>query len=174
MQEAAPIEWISLVPGNTRLHWGKFSGGKLIEAWHTRHIEEEDTTEDVHILATGTSQNQSKNKDKNKNKNAKIAENDRNGNVREMVEENDTNGQIHKSQASCGPDCASLYIYVADVVPSQTSRVKDKHAFVHVLPLSQALEGQYETMGKDRVLSLLGALQAYRCAALVIDAGKIV
>lgn len=30
--------WLALVIGNSRLHWGFFSGGKLRQVWHSQHL----------------------------------------------------------------------------------------------------------------------------------------
>ncbi|MFB2937184.1 pantothenate kinase [Aerosakkonemataceae cyanobacterium BLCC-F154] len=30
--------WLALTIGNSRLHWAKFSGAKLVEAWDTEHL----------------------------------------------------------------------------------------------------------------------------------------
>ena len=119
-----PLEWVSLVPGNTRLHWAHFTGNTLTSTWHTSHIAQDDDADAVRALI---------------------------GNGKDP--------------------CTGLRVYVADVVPSQTQRLQEKGENVSVLPLSRVMEGQYDTMGKDRVLSVLGAWQEHQCSALVIDAG---
>lgn len=62
-------------------------------------------------------------------------------------------------------------LYLASVVPQQTSFWQSYPNITEIGLADIPLEGIYPTMGIDRALALYGAIENYGCPCLVIDAG---
>ena len=68
-------------------------------------------------------------------------------------------------------DNTDLPLYIASVVPGQTNVWLD-HPNCRIISLHDIpLEGLYLTLGLDRALAAIGAIDVYGCPNLVIDAG---
>jgi type III pantothenate kinase len=62
-------------------------------------------------------------------------------------------------------------LYLASVVPQQTSFWQSYPNTIEIDLFDIPLEGIYPTMGIDRALALYGAIKNYGCPCLVVDAG---
>jgi type III pantothenate kinase len=108
------LEWLALIIGNSRLHWGWFEQDHLKKTWHTPHL----TT------------------------------------VLSLVEQR-----------------SDLPLYLASVVPSQTSFCRNYPHLIEIQLEQIPLKKLYPTLGIDRALSAFGAGETYGFPCLVIDVG---
>lgn len=79
--------------------------------------------------------------------------------------------QRGKPPHATGSPASPLPLYIASVVPNQTT-LWQTYPKVHVINLDQVpLQGLYSTLGIDRALALWGAGETWSWPMLVIDAG---
>lgn len=114
-------DWLGLVIGNSRLHWGWFQENTLQRTWHSPHL-----TQPASTLPSFIS---------------------------EVVGNTE------------------MLVYLASVVPTQTQLWQGLKDWQEITLEDIPLGGMYETMGRDRALSLYGAISHYNSPILVIDGG---
>ena len=158
----AAEEWLALVIGNTRLHWGYFVGDRLINVWHTPHLERQMA---LRIQSSGFD--------------ADVWHR-----VPGLVYSEVLDRPSNFQPPSTNPSPRSLWI--ASVVPDQTALWANQRFFdkdrtnssnensqvpAHVVQRSQIpLQNLYPTLGIDRAINLLGASHP-DWPVLAIDAG---
>lgn len=121
--------WLGLMIGNSRMHWGYFAAQELLKTWSTKYLFIQD----------------------------KIINNQL---PQEVFLDN-----FHNVNP------ANLPLYLASVVPEQTS-IWQNYPHAKVINLdSIPLKNVYPTLGIDRALAVWGASQTIGLPILVIDAG---
>ncbi len=153
---SATEDWLALVIGNTRLHWGAFQSGQLARVWHTPHLDRDWV---VRIQASGFS--------------TEIWQRVF-GLSHSAIAENPS--QLPPSQPF-----QPQSLWLASVVPEQTALWANRRAAdsettcsmpTYVVARSQIpLQNIYPTLGIDRAINLLGAGHTVGWPVLVIDAG---
>ena len=145
---------IALAIGNSRLHWGLFSGETLQETWDTqhlnvdaiRHLSKDEKTEFLVQSAIAPIEKKYAQKLLSLSTNPELAE--------------------HHAQ-----QFVILPLVLASVVPDQTA-LWQNYPDVRIITLDQLpIKGLYPTLGIDRALTLLGAGTQLGWPVLVIDAG---
>ena len=150
---AVTEDWLALVIGNTRLHWGAFEGDRLISAWHAPHLERD--------LALRIQQSQ--------------FNEDGWQRVPGLVRSESASEPLPQRSVPLLPRS----LWIASVVPEQTAiwanqRASDRNEGIPTFVVSRSqipLQNVYPTLGIDRAINLLGAGDRYGWPALVIDAG---
>lgn len=134
--------WLGLVIGNTRLHWGLFQGEKLIEAWHTPHLEPSaaEQLRQQQFAANAWQQ---------------------------LLPVTTESLPLPFLNTVTSP----LALYCVSVAPSQTALWERYAHFQEIQLRDLPLENSYPTLGIDRALNLLEAADCYGWPMLVIDAG---
>jgi type III pantothenate kinase len=134
--------WLALEIGNSRLHWALFIGEALECVWDTEHLPESVIQQMAQCRTLDVP--------------AEIFPlNLLSGKQREIIAETSS----------------YLPIFVASVVPKQTT-LWQKYPHIRVITLDQLpLKGIYPTLGIDRALALWGAGKTWDFPMLVIDAG---
>lgn len=152
--------WLALAIGNSRLHWAWFLGEKLQQAWDTPHLPASVIQQlaNCHTIAgfpkeiLSPSNLSPQPPDKIK---LPLPLSSRKG-----------LGVGGKGEFSFCPP-----LYLASVVPSQTT-LWQAYPDVNIITLDKIpLLGMYPTLGSDRALALYGAGETYGFPILVIDAG---
>lgn len=142
VEKEAP--WLSLVVGNTRLHWGFFQGAKLISSWHTLHMNRQD----IELITKGQFQREAW-----------------------LLTSASISQKLLPASLPTQP-IASTQLWIASAVPEQTSKWIEAAKEASVVHNSCIpIEGLYETLGCDRAINLLGAGNTLGWPVLVIDAG---
>jgi len=158
---SATDDWLALVIGNTRLHWGAFRAGQLASVWHTPHLARDWV--------------------------ARIQSSGFDAEVWKRVP-GLSYSAVPKDLAPkdlAPKDLQSLHqpqsLWLASVVPEQTAlwanrRAADsderQRASTYVVERSQIpLQNIYPTLGIDRAINLLGAGHTVGWPVLVVDAG---
>jgi len=152
--------WLSLIIGNTRLHWGFFRDGQLISTWHTPHLHQPD----MELIANGQFQGDAWQA------------------LAEATPQNSRPASLISSLPSPLPNplasplpeqpLSPSQLWIASAVPSQTSQWLEAAGGARVVHNSHVpIEGLYGTLGCDRAINLLGAGNAVGWPVLVIDAG---
>ena len=138
--------WLALVIGNTRLHWGYFSQGKLTGCWHTAPLSVAAARQLVeHQFQAEAWQR-----------------------ITSAIDSPSTELADNFPQA---PLQASD-LWMASVVPEQTHLWQTVAKQGHVVARSQIpLQSLYPTCGIDRAMTLLGAGARVGWPCLVIDGG---
>lgn len=168
--------WLALVIGNTRLHWGYFVGDRLLNVWHTPHLEREAA---LRIQSSGFDAD---------------AWHRVPGLVySEVLDSEVLDSEVLDRPSGSQPSSTTLSprsLWIASVVPEQTalwanqrffdndrlnsrvnSRNQNSQVPARVVERSQIpLQNLYATLGIDRAINLLGASHL-NCPVLVIDAG---
>lgn len=147
-QESGPT-WLALMIGNSRLHWALFSGTTLREAWEIDHVP---VTAIERMIQQWTIGN--------------WPESIFPPNVREWV-----NRTANHSSSLDEPTTPKIPLYLASVVPAQTSIWQTYPLTILITPDQLSLQGLYSTLGIDRALAVLGAGSQLGWPILVIDAG---
>ncbi|NJM97864.1 MAG: pantothenate kinase [Phormidesmis sp. RL_2_1] len=145
--------WLSLVMGNTRLHWGLFSHHQLIESWHTPHF----TADRVEHLLLGRFELNA---------------------WQDIWPETTCKTAlwpVEKLSADALAHVSALWI--ASAVPEQMALWEAQTAQggcveLHVVRRSHIpLAGLYPALGLDRAINLLGAGDTRGWPVIVMDAG---
>lgn len=160
MHPSVTAEWLALVIGNTRLHWGLFQSEQLVSVWHTPHLEPDLAT---YIQQSGF-----------------VA------NAWERVAGLSFSESISRLETRSQPFAPlPKSLWIASVVPAQTAVWASRRAVDNELvdeATSQVqtflvarsripLQNVYLTLGIDRAINLLGAGATFGWPVLVIDAG---
>jgi type III pantothenate kinase len=130
-----------LTIGNSRLHWACFSGETLCCAWDSDHLSAADVPQVAKCWAVG------------------------------KYDQKFFPPSLISQLERTGGTPSHLPVYLASVVPAQTSLWQTLPG-VRVITLEQIpLPGTYPTLGVDRALALWGAGVTLSWPVLVIDAG---
>lgn len=133
--------WLALMIGNSRLHWAWFVGTMLQRTWDTPHLSS--------------------------------------GLIADLIEHrlyfaaclDRLTAELPVLPDFLSSIPAELPLWIASVVPAQTS-IWQVYDHSHGITLEHiAIAGLYPTLGIDRALAGLGAATVYGCPNLVIDAG---
>lgn len=156
VSSSATEDWLALVMGNTRLHWGAFQSGQLARVWHTPHLDRDWV---ARVQSSGFS--------------AEVWQRVPGLSYSAVVEDLSQSLQSQSFQPQS--------LWLASVVPAQTAlwanrRAADDDAICQVptygVERSQIpLKNIYPTLGIDRAINLLGAGDMLGWPVLVIDAG---
>ena len=158
---ATTEDWLALVIGNTRLHWGAFQSGQLARVWHTPHLDC-DWAERIQLSGfsaevwqrlPGLSYSAVS--------------------YSAVSEDRSSESQLQSFRPQS--------LWLASVVPKQTALWANQRAAdsemtgqvpTYVVERSQIpLKNIYPTLGIDRAINLLGAGHTLGWPVLVIDAG---
>jgi type III pantothenate kinase len=133
--------WLALSIGNSRYHWAWFIDSKLQSSWDTAYFSDEILSQIVSANLTNS----------------------------ELLElfPIDLQNQLATERINI----ATLRIYLASVVPSQTAIWQQLDRVKQVTLADLPLLNLYPTLGIDRALAIFGAGENYGYPVLVIDGG---
>jgi type III pantothenate kinase len=138
-------DWLALMIGNSRLHWAWFSEHQLVQCWDTPHLSAE-------AIASVWS-------------NPALIQ----PSIHDSLEPIGSRESISQDSHLILPP--HLDLWMASVVPHQTS-LWQPYPKVQVITLAHIpLSGCYSTLGVDRALAAVGAIQQWGTPVLVIDGG---
>lgn len=144
--QSCQLNWLTLMIGNSRLHWAWFMGKTFCCAWDTDYLPATVVEQMKQPWGSG--------------------EWNREFLPPSLIAELAVIKEVGNSFEYRDP----LPLYLASVVPSQTA-LWQAYPDVHIITLDQVpLQGVYPTLGIDRALALWGAGE-WKLPVLVIDAG---
>ena len=134
-------KFITLIIGNSRLHWGYFQNSKLLKIWNTNHLEEAITELPTDFFP------------------------------KEIVDNNPSYRGGISTTSGKEISLNNLPVYIASVVSKQTQLWDHyPHKKIITLD-EIPLRNTYATLGIDRALCVYGAGETYGYPVLVIDGG---
>lgn len=154
-------DFITLIIGNSRLHWGYFQNRKLLKSWNTNHLEEAITE-----LPTALFPRESV--DNNPSDQGSIPIPPR----VPLFERGVRGDSLHKGgQRRDQFSLKNIPVYIASVVSKQT-QLWDNYPAKKIITLDDIpLTNTYSTLGIDRALCVYGAGETYGYPILVVDGG---
>ena len=153
--------WLALVVGNSRLHWGAFSGGEWLGGWHTPHL----TPPQVQALMAAKFADWAW-----ADLGTHLATDAVAGSGIAPQQDSMTNGPRF-GEIPLPSTPAPMELWLASVVQSQGDLWR-AYAHSHMVTLNHIPLGQtYATLGADRALALVGAGDVYGWPVLVVDGG---
>ena len=145
--------WLGLIIGNSRLHWGLFKDQNLIQSGDSQHLScKSDRDCLIAQITDGTSPS--------------LKEQDR-----ILTSSEEAPLMLSGERVTNSQSLNNLTIYLASVVPQQTDLWLD-YAQLQLITLQDIpLDNLYSTLGIDRALAVYGAGNTYGYPCLVIDGG---